>query len=56
MKTVKIEQFRDDYCKVCIYKKVCSKIMKNECHTKENEPVIRMLAKMMYGEETDVIF
>lgn len=55
MKAVTRKEFQDDFCKTCVYKDICKEDMKHDCYTYDNKKIIHMLAKMMYGEETDVI-
>lgn len=54
MKRVSYQQFKKDYCKNCVYNKICLTDMKKECVQKDKE-IINNLATMIYRKPTIVV-
>ncbi len=54
MKKVSYQQFKKDYCKNCVYNKICSVDMKREC-IQEDKKILNNLATMIYRESTIVV-
>lgn len=54
MKKVSYQEFKKEYCKNCIYNKICSANMKKDCVQKDRK-ILNNLATMIYRRPTIVV-
>lgn len=54
MKRVNYQQFKKDYCKNCIYNKICSTNMEKD-YVQKDRGLLNYLATMIYGRPTIVM-
>lgn len=53
MKKVTYAKFKKDHCKYCVYNKICTKEMEQDCARTDKE-IINKMATMIYDKPTTV--